>query len=97
MDEQQDKHNFFINDRRNWYVDKSIPLATILTIFITYTSLVVWVVQSQAAMDKRVYFVEYVQGEMIASRKEISASYDKRIDKLETRVSILENKERGRQ
>lgn len=54
-------------DRRGWHIDKGIQLATITTIIITYTTLVVWSMN----LEKRVSFTEYIQAETIRSQKEL--------------------------
>jgi hypothetical protein len=81
-------------DRRGWHWDKGIPLATIFAIVVTYTSLVAWVVQSQAAMDRRIQFNEYVIGEILTTRKELLARYDKKFDKFESEIEAIKDKMR---
>lgn len=58
-------------DRRGWHFDKGISLATITSIFITFTSLVVW----SLSIEKRVSFNEYILAELVKTRKELLEEY----------------------
>lgn len=58
-------------DRRGWHLDKGISLATIASVLITFTSLVVW----SLSIEKRVSFNEYILQELVSSRKELLKEY----------------------
>lgn len=54
-------------DRRGWHIDKGISLATITSIVITFVTLIAWAL----SIEKRVELSEYIQKEMLHTRKDL--------------------------
>lgn len=83
-------------DRRGWHVDKGIPLATILTVILTYTSLVAWVVQTTSSLETRIHITEFIFKEYVEARKDTEKRYEREIENLRNELKDIRRDMRGK-
>lgn len=73
------------HDRRGWHIDKGISLATIISTFVMFVSLI----GLYFNLEKRVSFNEYIIKELVSSRKELLEEYRENQEKNESIIQDI--------